>query len=377
MSLFVVVAVAVDRVHSAFNRNDEVELATTQDELTAIGVQLEGACVLAAVNHDAVGGMVIGDEPASVPIAGDGAVSPGKGVVIGKCQVVRGVAADGDAAAGNEPLFLSCQVMELSKNAAGVNIAGTGVCNVSVFHLLELLFLCFADQTLFFSLAGELFFTLPLLLLFSLAVSFFLFESDKAIESWRTGTADGESGSRFLLAWNGHLNRVEPHVAPTVPDAVRLIRALASDHRPSDFLIGISYSHYESDVPREDIDAIHRIATALAKEFGEDRILFDRFGRASELFHVNGRSRSLAAYGRCRFFINLWSFWTERNVNCRAEHEVIRRVCRETGATCLYLCPQRDHTDPPVPDGEFSCSLFTSPEEIVAVARRELERLGE
>lgn len=204
----------------------------------------------------------------------------------------------------------------------------------------------------------------------------FLFDSDESVEEWRTGRGDGETGSAYLQAWNGHLVTVEPRVAPTVQDAVRMIRPFVGTAKTEDFLVGISYAHYEGDVPREDIAAITRIAEALANEFGQDRILFDRFPKAAELFPVDGRSRSLGAYAKCRFFLNLWNRWTAENENCRAEHEVIRRTGRETGASCLYLQPQRDHTDPPVPNGEFPISLFTDPAEIVRIARRELGKLG-
>ena len=209
-----------------------------------------------------------------------------------------------------------------------------------------------------------------------------LLDSPTAEQDWND--SEQREGVPYL-AWSGQYNAITKYVASDVDDAVARIRRFVSEWRAQDYLIGISYAHYDSEHHdasaeaswKSDVELIDKLACALRDIYGEHRILYDRFSPACELFEKSkARDESLAAYKRCRFFLILWNYWTKENGNCKKEREAIDERLRDRGTDYRYL--QAGHpNDPLAPEGEFPLSLRSESDipHIVDLVKRQLETL--
>lgn len=200
-----------------------------------------------------------------------------------------------------------------------------------------------------------------------------LIDSENTEREWNSSEILEEAGN---TNWSTHYNKIKKSPAEDVPAAVRAIRTFIKGWKRSGYLIGISYAHYtDSSADYNDISLINKLALKLAEIYGEDAILFDRFDPAKKLFDDNkGREKSLAAYKTCRFYLILWNSWTEENVNCRYEREVIFERCDEDKNKCMFLQTGRPN-DPALPGEYFSVTL--SERELNNICNRVKELIDE
>jgi superfamily II DNA/RNA helicase len=207
-----------------------------------------------------------------------------------------------------------------------------------------------------------------------------LLDSPTAENAWND--PNQQEGSPYL-AWSGQYNAITKHVASDVDDAVGRIRRFVAEWRAPDYLIGISYAHYDSEHRdasaewKSDDELIEMLAGELRAVYGEHRILFDQFKPANELFEKSkARDKSLAAYKQCRFFLILWNYWTQVNGNCSLEREAIQERLRDADTDYRYL--QTGHpNDPRAPEGEFPLPLRFASDipHIVDIVKRQMESL--
>ena len=201
-----------------------------------------------------------------------------------------------------------------------------------------------------------------------------LLESQAAERTWDSRE---ELESFPCNKWQPQLNKIRRKVFSDSTEAVSAIRTFLAGWKREDFLIGISYAHYDARAlgDHSDLALIRKLADRLREEYGEHRILFDQFAPAKDLFVERGSERSLAAYAKCKIGILLWNCWTAENVNCIEEHKVISRACEAGTAKRIYLqSGQRD--DPDVPEPYFSVYLSDT-EDIARNIRKLLRELGE
>ena len=206
-----------------------------------------------------------------------------------------------------------------------------------------------------------------------------ILDSPAAEAAWNDPT---NHDSTPYLPWNNQYSTITKHVAADIDDAVQRIRRFVSEWRAQDYLIGISYAHYESDHRdaaaewKTDDQLIEMLASELRAVYGEHRILFDRFTPARELFdRSRARDESLAAYKRCRFFLILWNYWTKENGNCAKEREAITECVCHGNVAYRYLQTGRPN-DPLAPDSEFPLRLSERDiPHIVDIVKRELDSL--
>ncbi|MBE6778678.1 MAG: DEAD/DEAH box helicase [Ruminococcaceae bacterium] len=206
-----------------------------------------------------------------------------------------------------------------------------------------------------------------------------IMESPEDEAAWNSPERLEEYGNK---EWSPQFASIRKMVVGDERTAQERIREYVESWSPSRYLVGISYAHYTS-VPglrdsacQNDCDRLRRLADALAQEFGEDRIFFDQFYPAREVFWENRNAeRSLAAYEECLANVVLWNFWTKENANCRRECEVILRRSQADEAYCLFLKPG-DPRDPELPSDAYYSERLTDDNipRIVERLRQEVQK---
>ena len=199
-----------------------------------------------------------------------------------------------------------------------------------------------------------------------------LVDSELAEKTWNSPDNLEDAG---CSAWQGQYSRIRKAVVSNGQEAVEAIRRFLREWKHEGYLIGISYAHYDParDIKSQqsEVPLLRTLARKLADVYGEHRILFDEFEPAKHLFPVNGQTRSLAAYRQCKFHLILWNCWSQNNINCQKEYDVICDECRKEHAKRMYL-NDRKPDDPEIPAGHYA-NLLQDAETILRVIRRELE----
>jgi hypothetical protein len=187
-----------------------------------------------------------------------------------------------------------------------------------------------------------------------------LLESQTAECEWNSVETLEECGN---TNWSNQFNKIRKTIVTNVQDAVEKIKSFVESWKHQNYLIGISYAHYDSVPPMDisgyenDVDLINQLSNKLALEYGEHRILFDKFEPAKDLFDDNmGQCKSLSAYESCRYYVILWNFWTSESENCKNERKTILERCKDDTSKCMFLQTGRP-SDPNVPEGYFSINL--------------------
>lgn len=183
-----------------------------------------------------------------------------------------------------------------------------------------------------------------------------LLDSDIAEQNWNTPDSLEEYGCN---SWNSKYIRIRKAIVKDGSDAVREIRSLVNVWEHKDYLIGISYAHYDPQygIPENsDVEHLRCIANGLREIYGEHRIMYDEFEPARFLFPFRGEERSLAAYRKCKVNLILWNYWSANNNNCKKEHTVICEQCEARRAERMYL-QSGQPADPDVPKGHFATAL--------------------
>lgn len=200
-----------------------------------------------------------------------------------------------------------------------------------------------------------------------------LVDSEETKNAWESQDVLEDAG---CSAWQGQFSRIKKVVVSGGQDAVKAIRQFLREWSHEDYLIGISYAHYD---PKRDIKSqqseiplLRDLARKLAEIYGEHRILFDEFSPAKDLFPVEGQARSLEAYRKCRFYLILWNCWTKENINCQQEYEVIMEECEKKHAECMFL-NNHEPSDPPVPTPHYA-NWLQDTETILRIIRASLEK---
>ncbi len=217
-----------------------------------------------------------------------------------------------------------------------------------------------------------------------------LFDSQRSRERWeRAGTAGGPvaelrgaPSDDAGLTWYGQLCEMPWRIAETVEDAAGAVRRfLVSTCRGPQFLVGVSYGHFDPAGPgNTDIEKLRRLVAELEERFGRTRVLFDE--HHPEVFYgIDGKGASLAAYRQCRLYVVLDGVWTEQTDNARDELAVIRSRCRAGEADCLVLTPtaarnRGSGTLFTEADGTFSASVDMDPRQFADLAAKKLRLLG-
>ena len=179
---------------------------------------------------------------------------------------------------------------------------------------------------------------------------FVLFESEQAHEQWIKAT---EKADPYGEKWLEKNNQIPGKITPDVKSAVSAIRDIVGNFEKDGFLIGISYSHYEDvniseeqyrnvNYSREccnsDIEKLGRVVEALREEYGEHRIMFDKFPTSANLFtDPEAKKQSMDGYRQCRFFLVLSNWWTYNNEICKEEIQVMKEQYQVKKASYLYL----------------------------------------
>ncbi len=207
-----------------------------------------------------------------------------------------------------------------------------------------------------------------------------LLKTEDEVEAWNSTESLEEYGRNL---WSEQFSRIRKAVAGDAQTILTKTRELLTGWKHTGYLIGISYSHYNPQASEDksdsknDNDLLFALAEKLRDEYGEDRILYDRYLPAKKLFSDNrGKEKSLAAYGECKYYIVLWNLWTKENRNCQDEREVILKRCEDDSAKCIFLQPGHD-SDPDVPEAYYASKLSgANIDEIFNVIKDQISSLG-
>ncbi len=192
-----------------------------------------------------------------------------------------------------------------------------------------------------------------------------IFTSELAKKEWMNSDPE-----KNYQRWDTNYNNLKNEVCTNNEDVARCIRNFISCWKKEDYLIGISYPHYDPDDNQYKLDwdtdksMITDIAEALAKKYGEHRILFDQFMPAKKLFAtINGIEASLDAYRRCKLYLILYNFWYQGSQACIDERNVIDKQCKDSNKKQLYLqCSQ--HENPEICKSNPIYHLYNSDKDI-------------
>ena len=186
---------------------------------------------------------------------------------------------------------------------------------------------------------------------------FLLLDSEAAEREWLNAASDYR---HCFNKWNPKYKMIQRHVVDNLYDAVIYIKEYLNIWNHDEYLVGISYSHYDSNGKQtpNGQSLLDKLANKLRDEYGEHRILYDQFSPAKELFYPGpGQTRSLEAYEKCRFYLVLWNTWTMGNENCKKELEIIKKKVSSRKADVLFLQePNPGNPDLPM-DGYFPKSF--------------------
>lgn len=193
-----------------------------------------------------------------------------------------------------------------------------------------------------------------------------IFTSDLAKKEWMN--SDPESCPQ---RWDVNYNNLNNEVCINNDEVINCVHSFMSYWKKEDYLIGISYPHYD---PNENIykqgwdtdkKMIEDIANALAKKYGEHRILFDKFTPAKKLFLDNQAVvSSLDAYKRCKFYIILFNFWSECSQACIDERELILKRCNEDQNARYLIVQSSQHENPETDKKEYVYRMCNGKEHI-------------
>lgn len=174
-----------------------------------------------------------------------------------------------------------------------------------------------------------------------------IFDSDRSKNEWDNGD---DSTNQHGQAWISQNSRIPSAVTDSLSDAVETIRRAVNSYTPHDFLIGISYAHFDSRCPvrnnamteavaDSDIAQLRNLVdNTLRPRYGEDVILFDQYWPAKEVFiGSESQKKSLEKYRRCKISLILSNWWTLHNKNCVEEIKVIKEQFHKGEETYLYL----------------------------------------
>ncbi|MBQ8610591.1 MAG: DEAD/DEAH box helicase [Oscillospiraceae bacterium] len=199
-----------------------------------------------------------------------------------------------------------------------------------------------------------------------------LVKNDADVDNWTASdcSTDGmpwiDADGQCTVRWTGS--------AESCRDEIRLF---LEQRRNADYLIGLSYPHYDemgNVLPITDAafasqnTAFCSLATQLNRLFGEDLILWDQNARASGLFHGE-QSTSLEKYAKCKLGVILYNQLSQDNHWCKNE----RRVMRENGIP--LVCVGSRYLNQQDADSFTLDRLPTSQEECRVLAERIRSRL--
>lgn len=172
--------------------------------------------------------------------------------------------------------------------------------------------------------------------------------SRRELEEWKRGTSDED---KMYNCWDQRNARISIVVPESLPDALNEIRTFIKVWQRKEFLIGVSYAHFssqQSDYPQSDRYLLDKLVGMLRDEYGEDRILYDRYSRAGRLFGENNAvDISLNGYRECKYYLILWNWWTKNERNCEREREVIFEECQNGEKRYRFLVTGNEK-DPPM-----------------------------
>ena len=185
-----------------------------------------------------------------------------------------------------------------------------------------------------------------------------LLDSGAAEREWVSDVLDHR---HCFNKWNAKYKMIQRHVVANLHDAASYIKQYLNVWNHDEYLVGISYSHYDS-IDKQVTDGqslLDQLADKLRDEYGEHRILYDQFSPAKELFYPGpGRTRSLEAYEKCRFFLVLWNTWTKDNKNCQEEMKRIKKKVDSGEAEVLFL-QEPNPGNPDLPMEDYFPKSFT------------------
>ena len=180
--------------------------------------------------------------------------------------------------------------------------------------------------------------------------------SQRELEKWENET---NAEARMYNQWDPRNNRIRKFVPEALSDALEEICTFIKVWHREEFLIGISYAHFHSqapDYPKSDRALLEKLVGMLRDEYGEDRILYDRYARAGKLFGENRAiDISLNAYRECKYYLILWNWWTKNEPNCERERKVIFEEYRKNNKKYRFLVTGNEK-DPPLEESWRSFS---------------------
>lgn len=202
-----------------------------------------------------------------------------------------------------------------------------------------------------------------------------LFGSKEKKDDWY-GEIQNEKG---VLKWNPLYQKVNTDITPNVQEAVDKIAHFVKEWYSEEYLIGVSYAHYEpekgiNEMWESDTKKLKNIVDRLKSIHRERNILFDQYFPAHYLFYGNNnRQNSLKAYSKCKLFLILYNTWTKENKHCQDELKEILKACKNKGAQRVYF--QASHTNPSLPygDSEFYESLDNDMDVIIDMLEEKLK----
>lgn len=191
-----------------------------------------------------------------------------------------------------------------------------------------------------------------------------IFSSDLAKSEWMNSRL--ESGP---LRWDSYYNKLQNKVCNNISEVIRCMRNFISCWKKEDYLIGISYPHYDPHETKlyagweTDKTMITSIANTLAERYGEHRILFDKFTPARNLFSENQAvAASFDAYCRCKFYLVLLNFWSYYNEACENEREIIFKRCNEEQKAGYLILQCLNHENPDIGNNDCAYPLDSGEE---------------
>lgn len=171
-----------------------------------------------------------------------------------------------------------------------------------------------------------------------------LVHDDNDVAQWTA--ADPEKDGMPWIDGGGICNVKWYATAEERRDAIRLFLA---QRRAKDFMIAVSYPHYDEhkqilkSMEQTFVSqngAMQNLITRLNMEYGSDLILWDANDKAQQLFHGDPET-ALQSYGKCRLGLVLYNRWGWDNYWCRQE----RARMKENGVQILYLGPSYLHEE--------------------------------
>lgn len=146
------------------------------------------------------------------------------------------------------------------------------------------------------------------------------------------------------VMWYNAISRCPVRCMESVNQMKECIQRFVDGWKRKEFLIGVSYAHYDGTVCTQketcesDIAALKKLVMHLNNIYGEQRVLFDENPTCIErgLF-VCHHDRAQEAYQECKLVIVLDNIWTRSNDNCNDEQRWVQKEVDEGKADIWYL----------------------------------------